>query len=299
MNSWLTSLLIAGIPILALIGTIHFSAKQRARRIKTPFTGKLLRPPGESLREELMRLDDKMAENIIAFMGMCAWLGVSVYNVHFQGRVGFIIGTGALFLIGYGACIYFAARIFRLGRLRRDYNLGFLGERAVGEELNRMMAKGYEVYHDVQFEGRPGAKNFNIDHVIVGPGGIFSVETKTRRKQVKKGSDSPRNIVEFDGNRLTFPWGSDDFGIKQARENAAHLRGWLQQAVGNKIEVIPILALPGWSVDRKGKGDVRVVSGREISSAFPATNSKAVLAPDLIKRISFQLEQRCRNVEVE
>lgn len=299
MNSWILSSLIAGIPVLALIASIHFSAQRRMQRIKTPFTGKLLRPPGESLREELVRLDDKITENLIAFLAMCAWLGVTTYNVQFHGRTGLIIGMGVLCLIGYGSCSYFAIRIFRLGRLRRDYNLGFLGERAVGEELNRMMAKGYEVYHDVQFEGRPGSKNFNIDHVIVGPGGIFSIETKTRRKQVKKGSDSPRNIVEFDGNRLTFPWGSDDFGIKQARENAKHLASWLLQAVGGELDVVPVLALPGWSVDRKGRGDVRVVSGREICSAFPAANSKAVLAPDQIKRIAFQLEQRCRNVEVE
>ena len=268
-------------------------------RFKTPFTGKLLRPPGESLREELLRLNEKCNERIVAFIAMCVWLALSTYNVEFHGRTSFIIGMGVLILIGYGVCIYYAIRLFRLARLMRDYNLGFLGERAVGEELNRMLARGYEVFHDVLFEGRPGSKNFNIDHVIVGPGGVFCIETKTRRKRVKRGADSPRNVVEFDGRQLTFPWGSDDFGIKQARENAAHLGSWLQQAVGGEFDVVPVLALPGWLVERKGRGDVRVVSGREVCSAFPTAPVKSALTPEQIKRIAFQLEQRCRNVDVE
>lgn len=298
MNSWLFSSLIAGLPFLALITSIHFYSRRRRERFKTPFTDKLLRPPGESCREELLRLDEKLAESAIGFTAMCVWLGISIYNIHFHGKTSTIIGIGILVLIGYGACIYYAIRIFQVSRLWRDYNLGFLGERAVGEELNRMLARGYEVFHDIVFEGHPGTKKFNIDHAIVGPGGIFCIETKARRKHVKK-ANSPRNIVEFDGHRLIFPWGSDDFGIKQARGNAAYLASWLQQAVGGKVDVVPVLALPGWSVDRKGKGDVRVASGREICSAFPSVNSKAVLTLDQIKRIAFQFEQRCRNVDVE
>jgi len=53
---------------------------------------------------------------------------------------------------------------------------GFDGERYVGEALTPLVAQGFEIYHDVPFEG------FNIDHVPVGPPGIFAVETKTRRK---------------------------------------------------------------------------------------------------------------------
>lgn len=299
MNSWTFSLVVAGLPLFAFVMAIQLGYKCRKKRFKTPFTGKLLRPPGESLREEIIRLDDKFAEEFIAFFGACVALGVGSYNVKFQGHIGLLVGMGVLLVVGYSACIYFGFRIVRLGRLRRDYNLGFLGERAVGEELNRMLARGYEVFHDIPFEGRPGSKDFNIDHVIVGPGGLFCIETKTRRKRTTNEADSPRNVVEFDGQRLLFPWGIDDFGINQARENGTLLASWLQKAVGGQIEAIPVLALPGWSVERKGKGDVRVVSGREICSAFPGESGKPVLTPDQVRKIAFQLEQRCRNVEVD
>lgn len=295
MNSWIIPCVAGCLPLLALIASVHFAYKRRKERFKTPFTGKLLRPPGETLREKLLELDEKFTEEIIGFLFLCAGIGIVIYNLKLLGW----LSLGIVVLIGYGACAFYALRIFRLGKLRRDYNLGFLGERAVGEELNRLMAKGYEVFHDVQFEGRPGSKNFNIDHVVVGPCGVFSIETKTRRKQVRKGYNSPRNIVEFDGSSLIYPSGSEDFGVLQARENALHLTKWLQQATADDCSVVPILALPGWSVNRKGRSDVLVVSGREVCSAFPKAGSKALLTSEQVQRITFQLEQRCRTVEVE
>lgn len=285
------------------MATLLFIAFMRRRwrrvRFKVPLTAKLLRPPGESLREEIQRLDEKLNENLIGFVIMCFVIGFTTWQSSLQQKSISWAMWAVILTIGYAICAIYGVRAFRALRLKHDYELGFLGERAVGEELNQMLVRGYEVFHDVPFEGRPGSKNFNIDHVAIGPGGVFVIETKTRRKQPKNGQDSPRNIVEFDGTRLIFPWGGDDFGIKQARANAGTLSAWLQKAVGFEIEAIPILALPGWSVERKGRGDVRVVSGREICSAFPGMNAKPALSVHQIKQIAFQLEQRCRNIEVD
>jgi len=271
----------------------------RRARFKTPLTAKLLRPPGESLREEIQRLDEKLNDNLVTFITVCFAIGIFTWQASVKQNASFFIAIAVFPTIGYAACAIYGIRIFRVQRLKHDYELGFLGERAVGEELNQMLARGYEVFHDVLFEGRPGSKNFNIDHVAVGPGGVYAIETKTRRKQPKKSHGAPRNVVEFDGSRLLFPWGADDFGIKQARVNAGVLGSWLQKAVGAEIEAIPVLALPGWSVERKGRGDVRVVSGREICSAFPKAGVNPVLSANQIKQIAFQLEQRCRNIDVE
>jgi hypothetical protein len=126
---------------------------------------------------------------------------------------------------------------------RENYRLGFDGERFVGEELSRLIAHGYEVYHDVPFDG------FNIDHVLVGPGGVFSVETKTRRKPVSE-SQGKEYHVQFDGSCLRWPWGTDTHGLDQAVNNARTLSQWLGSAVGDPVYVAPILTLPGWMVDR-------------------------------------------------
>ena len=57
----------------------------------------------------------------------------------------------------------------RIGRLSR----GEEGERTVGALLESMAGSGWRVLHDISFG------HGNIDHVLIGPGGIFTVETKS------------------------------------------------------------------------------------------------------------------------
>lgn len=96
-----------------------------------------------------------------------------------------IAGTNSHISMSAGIVLLFISAIFSVVaglKLRstlyeyRRCRLGYLGERAVGHHLNRLAADGYRVYHDLQFEG------FNIDHVLVGPSGVYSVETKTFKK---------------------------------------------------------------------------------------------------------------------
>jgi hypothetical protein len=67
------------------------------------------------------------------------------------------------------------------GSLKRDYDSwaqGAEGEEVVGQILEALRAEGWFVIHDVSF-GRG-----NIDHILVGPGGIFTIETKSRGGKV-------------------------------------------------------------------------------------------------------------------
>jgi len=51
----------------------------------------------------------------------------------------------------------------------------------------KLRPAGYQVWHDIQ------ADDFNVDHVLMGPGGIFTIETRTHRKPEK----GPCEIVYF------------------------------------------------------------------------------------------------------
>jgi hypothetical protein len=80
---------------------------------------------------------------------------------------------------------------------RENWKLGLQGEIEVGHCLEELRNKGYDVFHDIQCheEGR----NFNVDHLIVSPHGIFAIETKTPRKRGLR-----NNTVDFDGqNKIT------------------------------------------------------------------------------------------------
>jgi hypothetical protein len=55
---------------------------------------------------------------------------------------------------------------------------GIEGEKVVGQFLERLRENGYQVFHDLIGAG------FNVDHVLIGPAGVFTVETKTWSKPI-------------------------------------------------------------------------------------------------------------------
>ncbi|WP_206065021.1 nuclease-related domain-containing protein [Nocardioides sp. JQ2195] len=60
-------------------------------------------------------------------------------------------------------------------RAAERYERGADGEQATAEALEPLVAHGWVVRHDLAWPGRPRA---NIDHVLIGPGGVFVIDTK-------------------------------------------------------------------------------------------------------------------------
>src|SRR5690606_28171996 len=92
---------------------------------------------------------------------------------------------GAL-LLGVGAL-----DLYRRWPTLRNLRLGIRGEREVGRMLEETRRLGYHVFHDIPGEG------FNVDHALIGPGGIFAIETKAVSK--RKSRDAK---VDYDGKRV-------------------------------------------------------------------------------------------------
>jgi len=167
--------------------------------------------------------------------------------------------------------------------------MGLDGERATGEELNQLMKHGYRVYHDMQ------AGKFNIDHVVIGPGGVFAVETKYRSK--KEGSGLNGATVFRNNDMLRFP---DDKlnlnAIPQARAQARWLEEFLTKSVGKHISVQAIVTLPGWKVEKgPHDGSVLVINPKNPDNFF--LSRPAIPDDQMIQQVAYQVEQRCRNVK--
>lgn len=62
---------------------------------------------------------------------------------------------------------------------------GARGEKRVGAVLEQLHEAGWHTIHDVSL-GRG-----NVDHILVGPGGIFTIETKSRKRPVAVGQIHP------------------------------------------------------------------------------------------------------------
>lgn len=190
------------------------------------------------------------------------------------------------FLISAINCAVADRRLRPLIKERGAYRLGFQGERYVAEELNQLMADGFQVFHDVPFG------KYNMDHVLVGPNGVFVVETKTRRKPISdKGEKQYR--VTFDGTALHFPNATDTKALDQARLNAKTLSQWLGSATTDRITAQPILTIPGWFVGRSAPSHVYVTNPKQIRS-FVLSSNENPLTPAEIQRAIHQLEEKCK-----
>ncbi len=69
----------------------------------------------------------------------------------------------------------FLARSFDMKTDERAWRVGAGGEETVGGRLDKLVKHGWHVLHAVPV----GDRGSDIDHVVIGPGGVFTVNTKT------------------------------------------------------------------------------------------------------------------------
>lgn len=275
---------------LAAVGVLSWR-KRRVRELKrSPLSGNLLRSPGQSVRDQMseLRLD---AMGDIALLGMLPYFFVCLhlsqsYVLGHQETV-FRYWMLGISILGFVSCL--CVKLIRQFRRVDALSLGLDAELAVGQELDQLMRQGAVVYHDFPCD------NFNIDHVVLAPQGVFAVETKGYAKPNRQRGVADAK-VEFDGKVLKFPTWTTTKPIDQAKRQARWLSQWLASAVGSPIAVTPVLALPGWYVERKGRGEVWLFSGKELTKLLSLRGAPPLAEQDL-QRVSHQIEQRCRDVK--
>lgn len=123
------------------------------------------------------------------------------------------------------------------------YHKGSQGEVAVAQALLALSPLGYQALHDLPFDPASGGGGVsggaNIDHVLIGPGGIFTIETKYRTK-------NPGEEITFDGQRLTIAGRENCEGaVGQTLGNARRIAQVLSQATGRRVETQPVLVFAG------------------------------------------------------
>ena len=276
--------------LLVLAAVLHFYRKiNRLKKRRSPFTQNLLRSPGESLIRKLDNLNIEINVYLVSLVliPLLSYSLILSFSYHKDKSIN-LIDVYASAIIGFTFIIYFLTKIIRLLNERKITRLGYEGEVAVGQELNQLMLNGYYVYHDFP------ADDFTIDHIIVGQSGVFAVETKAQSKSTTR-SVSGNATVTYNGRLLLFPQGVDLKTIEQAKHQAAWLTNWIGSAVGEKVAVRPVVALPGWYVKRTSPNGMPVVNPKQFPSLFKHISPR-FLSPELISRIIHQLEQKCRDV---
>lgn len=272
---------------------VSFVLMRRTRKGRSPVgkDQKLLRLPGEHLREQLDALNDTFAESV--FAGVFTPVVVLTLPFALLPVVPATSVRWVLLLILAGFIISFVIRVRRLIQIKkeqRNLRLGLMGERLVAEHLAELRGLGFHVFHDLPAQG--ASKAFNLDHVVVGPSGVFVIETKARSKPNPTAIDNDHRL-SFDDKGLHWPKGLDTESPEQARLNARWLAEWIQKQLGFKPEVTPILAIPGWFVERKGPGGVLTVSHKQLVSSIRGPET---LTPKMIDQLRRQLDTACRTI---
>jgi Nuclease-related domain len=279
---------------LSALAILWWERRKRGTRVPFAKDLRLLRVAGEHQLKLINRLD----EGFLLMMLGAALAPCLVALVLLEGVVrlrGWWLVAGAAAVVLASLAAFLLALRWFVARLRERGNryLGYVGERVVAEYLEPLRAGGWLVFHDVPCES--GREKFNIDHVAVGPGGVFAIETKARRKGAARAGREDYKVF-FDGEQLSWPWGEDQHGLDQAVRNAQWLQQWLRKTTGEKLEVVPVLALPGWYVEAPARAAVRVVNPAWLPDLL-AGDGATVLGGKQVELCARQLEQRCRDVE--
>lgn len=263
---------------------------QQVKGYRSPFTGKFFRSPGESLNRQIAKINDEIIISIVWIITIPLMLyAYYISLLHFGTSKPSTTILILTLILGIGFTVYCLIKLLKGLNLRRSYQLGYEGEIAVGQELNQLMRDGYYVYHDF-----PDGK-FNIDHIIVGPSGVFAVETKARSKPTSKDRKADAK-VKYDGKCLRFPNGTDVESLEQAKRQAEWLSKWLRSSTGEAVRVRPVVALPGWFVERTASGGIPVINPKNFRSIAKPVEGN-ILSESMMSRIVHQVERKCRDVE--
>lgn len=202
---------------------------------RTPLKDKPLRQAGQSIREELESIwDNKIIPWYLAAAAFfCVAINEWVHYLMATPPMPWIMTIAALVPISV-----IAWRIKKLIPRAKNLRLGMSGEYAVGQYLERLYADGYQVFHDIQ------GPNFNLDHAIIGPAGVFTIETKTWNKPF------PDARIAFDGERILIAGKTPERDpVPQAFAQASWLQAQLRESTGLQCEVRPVVVFPGWFIE--------------------------------------------------
>lgn len=288
------SVLIAAIaPVLALACALLIEQRKRKRIERPPQQEKLLRPPGHSLERRLDEAVDAIIFDILfacvmsGAAGVFANLFVRFLAAGAPMRWIAIAGTslGVFSVVG----IFLVVRAFRRTNEVRNLRLGLRGEQAVAEVLHELADSGFRAFHDF-----PGGEDWNIDHIVAGPRGIFLIETKARRRRQGHKAQA-QHIVVYDGKALRFPTGTDHDAVPQAERNAKNLASYLTKKTGESVVVEPLVVLPGWFVQNSGDFSVKAMNTKYLAGYL--RNRDEIVNSSQVRRVIAALDEKCRDIE--
>jgi hypothetical protein len=115
-------------------------------------------------------------------------------------------------LLGLAAAVLVGWRLrFRPSEQARTWQRGAAGERHTARLLHRLHRDGFVVFHDLAV---PGNTSANVDHLVIGPTGVFVIDSKQWTGSVHQSADGLawHNHYRLDRTLMTVRWEAETLG---------------------------------------------------------------------------------------
>jgi hypothetical protein len=200
---------------------------------------------------------------LVAAAGALAQVLAAQAGLPYAGLLGLVVAA----LVGWRLR-------FRPSEQARTWQRGAQGERRTARLLERLTRDGFVIFHDLAVPGSPA----NVDHLVIGPTGLFVIDSKQWAGSVQQGADGLawHNHYRLDRTLETVRWEADTIGrILGARVtpllcvHGAHVHGGGLHARG--VAIVPAHLLRG------ALGYDQVLSDADVE--LLATTARSTLRP--------------------
>jgi nuclease-like protein len=237
-----------------------------------PVTGSLGSPGRSALAAARRRRATELAawtRTLVWRAPLVAAAGLTVQVLTTQAGLphGGLIGLAAAALVGWRLR-------FRPSEQVTAWRRGAAGERRTARLLDRLTRDGYVVFHDLALPGSPA----NADHLVIGPSGVFVIDSKQWSGSVHQGADGLtwHNHYPLDRTLETVRWEAQIIGRLLGTRTAAVVCVHGADVHSGGLEVQGVAVVPAHLL-RSALGFEWVLSDAEV--ALLATTAQASLRP--------------------
>jgi hypothetical protein len=216
--------------------------------------------PGRSAQLEYRR---RRALELAGWTRSLAWRAPLVAAAGLAGDVlttqarlpnGGLVGLAVAALVGWRLR-------FRPSEQARTWQRGAAGERHTAHLLRRLTRDGYVIFHDLAVPGSPA----NVDHLVIGPTGVFVIDSKQWTGSVRQGADGLawHNHYRLDRTLETVRWEAATIGRLLGTRAAALLCVHGAHVQGGGLDAQGVAIVPA-HVLRSALGYDRVLSDADV-----------------------------------
>jgi len=191
------------------------------------------------------------------------------FNTYYKYPLG-----ASIILIFFTGVFYFEMKKAEKELIDEERHNYFTWGRGAGGELivkRSLMTlnSDYKIFSDFQ----PG--KWNIDHICIGPTGIFAIEVKAHKGTISYVNDKlKRNNQELDGNYLG-----------QTKQGSVFLNQLIKEKTNKEYFVVPVLIFPNAKIDGINHKIENVWIGGRGFEKWIIQNCKNVLNSEEIEKI--------------